>query len=218
MSLTLVPAFTIIDAPQRSEEWRSARLGRLTGSRASDMLAKLKDPKAEAAGRRNLRVQLVLERLTGRCQESGYCSPAMQQGTDREVDAVALYEAVTGELLTKTGFLSHNTLMVGVSLDGHVGDFEGIVELKCPIPATHLDYLRTGTVPGEYHKQIVHGLWISGAQWCDWLSYNPDFPAPLDKKLVRVERNEQEITSYALAAALFLSEVQAELDLVKGLR
>lgn len=213
-------AFTLIDAPQRSDAWVTARLGRLTGSRAADMLAKVKDPKAEAAGRRNLRVQLALERITGHSHENGYVSPAMQQGTDREVDAYALYEAVTGELLTRTGFLSHNELMVGVSLDGHVGDFEGIVEIKSPIAATHLDYLKTGTIPGEYLKQIIHALWVSGAEWCDWLSYNPEFPGALASKLVRVVRSEHEseIASYALAAALFLSEVQAEVDLVKGLR
>jgi hypothetical protein len=215
MSLSLVRAFSVIDAPQRSPEWHAARLGRLTSSRAADMLATIKN--GEAAGRRNLRVQLALERLTGRCQESGFVSPAMQIGIEREADAAGLYEALTGRVLTRTGFLAHHSHQVGASLDGHVGDFEGIVELKCPLAATHLEYLKTGVIPGEYKKQIIHALWVSGARWCDWLSYHPEFPTGLQAKLVRVDRVDQEIASYALAAALFLSEVDAEVEAVRRL-
>lgn len=199
----------IHDAPQRSDAWFTARLGKLTGSRASDMLATIKSG-AEAAGRRNLRVQLVLERVTGKAQEQGFVTPAMQAGIDREVDAAAIYEAATGRMLTASGFLGHDTLAAGCSLDGHVGDFEGIIEIKCPQPATHLDYLKTGTVPGDYLKQILHGLWITGAQWCDWLSFNPDFPEALRVKLVRIPRDDAAIAAYEKAAVAFLAEVDAE--------
>jgi len=202
-------------ADQRSPEWFTARLGKLTGSRAKDMLATIKN--GEAAPRRNLRVQLVLERLTGRSQENGYQSHAMQQGIEREVDAFAVYEGLTGTLLTSSGFLEHDTLMAGCSLDGHVGDFEGLVEIKCPQAATHLDYLKTGTIPGDYYKQITHALWITGAQWCDWLSFNPDFPEPLQVKLVRVVRSEAAIAAYETAATAFLAEVDQELETVQQL-
>ncbi len=210
--------FTVVDAPQRSEQWFAARLGRLTGSRASDMLSTLKTGKGEAAGRRNLRVQLVLERVTGRSLEDGFQSKAMEQGIIREVDACAMYEALTGTFLHSTGFLAHNTLLAGCSLDGHVGDFEGIIEIKSPQPATHLDYLRSGQIPDNYYKQILHGLWMSGAPWCDWLSYNPDFPAHLQTKLVRVERNEAEIKAYELMVRMFLGEVEAEVTAIREMR
>jgi YqaJ-like recombinase protein len=209
------PPFAIIDAPQRSEAWFKARLGRLTGSRAADMCATIKS--GEAAARRNLRVQLVLERLTGRSQESAYQSPAMAQGIEREADAVGVYEATAGRLLQTTGFLVHPSLMAGCSLDGHVGDFEGIVEVKCPIAATHLDYLRSGVIPDAYMKQIIHGLWITGAGWCDWLSYSPDFPEPLQVKLVRVQRDETQMKAYELLVRQFLAEVDKEVEAVNGL-
>lgn len=205
--------FRIIDAEQRSPAWVAARLGRLTGSRASDMLATIKS--GEAAGRRNLRTQLVLERLTGKSQENGFCSPAMQQGMAREDDAAALYEALTGEVLSRSGFLAHASLMAGCSLDGHIGDFEGLVEVKSPIPATHLDYLKTGIVPGEYAKQILHAFWLTGAQWCDWLSYNPDFPDPLRVRLVRIERDEAAIDEYDKKVRAFLAEVDREVEAVR---
>jgi hypothetical protein len=112
-----VVSFMIIDVPQRSPEWFAARAGRLTASRVADIFKTRKDGK-EAADRRNMRLQLVLERLTGRCQESGYQSLAMQQGIEREIDAVGIYEALTGQLLTRTGFLQHNDLMAGCSWTG----------------------------------------------------------------------------------------------------
>lgn len=201
----------IHDVAQRSPEWHKLRLGKVTGSAAADMLATLKSG-GEAAGRRNLRVRLVLERITGRSQENGYQSAAMQQGTEREPDAYAMYEALTGRLLTSSGFIEHDTLAAGCSLDGHVDGFAGIIEIKSPIPATHLEYVKSGMVPGEYLKQIQHGLFITGAQWCDWLSYNPDFPEGLQVKLVRVHRNDAETAEYEKKLTAFLAEVDREVE------
>lgn len=216
MTLALVRDFTIIETEQRSKDWFAARLGRLTGSRASDMLSTIKS--GESAARRDLRTQLVVERLTQTPQEDSYVNAAIQRGIDCEPLAFAAYESLTGNVAERTGFLSHNTLQVGCSLDGHVGAFAGILEAKCPKSATHLSYLRSGKVPAAYLPQIVHNLWVSGAAWADFLSFDDRFPPPLQTFLVRVDRNEQEITSYALAAALFLSEVEAEVEAVKGLR
>jgi hypothetical protein len=136
----------------------------------------------------------------------------MQQGTGREPDAYAMYEALTGRLLTSSGFIEHDTLAAGCSLDGHVDGFAGIIEIKSPIPATHLEYVKTGVVPGEYLKQIQHGLFITGAAWCDWLSFNPDFPEALQVKLVRVHRNDAEIAEYEKKLTAFLSEVDREVE------
>src|SRR3990167_1523599 len=117
------------DVPQRSPEWMALRLGKVTSTCAAELCATLKSG-AEAAGRRNLRVRLVLERLTGRSLESPYVSSAMQVGIEREADAQALYEALTGELLQTVGFVAHDTLQAGCSPDGYVGHFEGAVVVK----------------------------------------------------------------------------------------
>ncbi len=207
--------FTVVDVPQRSTEWFTARLGRVTGSCAHEMIASPKSGKGELAGRRNLRVRLALERLTGRSlDDDGYQSKAMEQGIEREVDACATYEALTGRLLSSCGFLSHTELYAGVSLDGYVGDFDGIIEVKSPTPAVHLDYLRSGRIPSNYLSQVTHGLWLTGAPWCDWLSYNPDFPEGLQVKLVRVMADHVDLGSYDEALRLFLAEVDAEVQSV----
>ena len=213
--MSLAHAFTVLDAPQLSSAWITARLGRLTGSRAADMLATAKGGRkghtCESVGRRTLREQLVRERRTGRPHGSTFESAAMRTGLKRQDAARDWYEALTGTFMTQTGFLAHDTLQAGVSLDGHVGDFERLVEIKCPLALTHVDYLAAGgKIPCAHHKQIVHALWVTGARWCDWMSYHPDFPPALRGHLVRVARDEREIATYALAVALFLREVDAE--------
>lgn len=200
----------ILDIEQRTPEWALARVGRLTASRAADMLTTIKSG-GYSTSRANLKAQLVLERLTGKPQEKGYRSAEMQAGIEREPDALLWYEAQTGQIVQRTGFIVHDELMAGASLDGHIGEFVGIVEAKSPLAATHLEYLRTGQVPSDYQKQITHQLWITGAAWCDWFSYHPDFPESLRCRVVRVARDEAEIAKYETQARAFLAEVDTEL-------
>jgi putative phage-type endonuclease len=209
-------SFTIIEADQRSAEWFQARLGRLTGSRAADMLATIKS--GEAAARRDLRTQLVVERLTGLPQEDSYINSTMQRGIDLEPAAFDAYERETGLLVRRTGFLAHDTLLVGCSLDGDVDNFVGIVEIKCPKSATHMGYLKSGAVPATHRPQIIHNLWVTGAEWCDFVSYDDRFPEHLRLFHVRVMREPIEILAYEKNVLRFLEEVQAECDAVMALK
>ena len=88
---------------QRSEEWFQARLGKVTASRVADVLAKIKS--GESASRRNYKIQLVSERLTGEKQET-YINQAMQDGIDREVFARDRYIQQFGEV-EEVGFIKH---------------------------------------------------------------------------------------------------------------
>jgi hypothetical protein len=172
------------------------------------MLATIKT--GEAAARRDLRTQLVVERLTNQPQEDVYVNAVMQWGIDHEADAFAAYEAQSGNLVRRTGFLTHNALMVGCSLDGDVEDFAGIVEIKCPKSATHYGYLKSGEVPASHKPQLLHNLWVSGATWCDFVSYDPRYPEPFRLFVVRVPRVELDIVAYEKCALKFLDEVDAE--------
>lgn len=180
------------------------------------MLSKRKDG-SEAAGRRNLRVQLVLERITGVSQEDGYQSAAMQHGVEREEAALCAYEALTGSIVTRTGFLSCDDLMAGCSLDGHHGDFESIVEAKAPLSATHLEYLRAKRVPPEYVPQITHDIWVSGAKWVQFASFDDRFPEELQLFVVRAYCEEFDIAAYEVAVRKFLTEVDRETEAVRAM-
>lgn len=200
--------FVVINAEQRSPEWFAARLGRLTGSVAGDMLAKIKN--GEAAGRRNLRNRLVLERLTGKSQDTDFVSPAMQTGIDREEAAFAAFEALTGTMALRSGFLAHRVHLAGCSLDGHIGDFAKLVSIKCRQPSAHLDFLKSGGIGAAAMAQIRHELWITGALEHDYFSWNPDFPPSLQARIVTVTRAAADIPAYEHAALAFLAEVETE--------
>lgn len=208
--------FDIIDAEQRSEAWFAARLGRATGSRAGDILATIKS--GEAAARRDYRLELVTERLTGITAEDSFVSPEMQRGVELEPAAFALYEAVTGRLVDRSWFLAHRELMAGCSLDGHVGDFEGLIEIKCPKAATHLANLKSGGVPAKYLPQITHNLWVTGAAWCDFVSYDPRWPDHLRLHVARVQPGDVDLAGYEDKLRAFLAEVDRDVAALQGWR
>lgn len=200
--------FTVVTADQRTPEWFAARLGRITASRACDIVAAIKS--GEAAARRDYRLQLVCERMTGQSQEDGYINADMQRGIDLEPAAFAAYESVTGQMAARVGFLCHTELMAGASPDGVIGDFDGLIELKCPKSATHLKYLKAGGVPADYLPQVLHQLWITGAAYVDFVSYDPRFPEPLQLFVARLERADAPIADYEAKALAFLAEVERD--------
>ncbi len=207
--------FAVLDVEQRSIEWRAARSGRLCASDARDMLATIKS--GEAAARRDLRVRLTVERLTGNPQDDLFINDAMQWGIDHEADALAAYEAQTGLLASSVGFLAHTELPAGGSPDGVIGDFDGLVELKCPKSATHYGYLRgNGKPPAEHVAQLTHLLWLTGCPWIDFLSFDPRFPADMQTFYVRVNRADVDIAAYDTAVRAFLSEVDREVAAMSG--
>lgn len=199
-------SFSIVNAAQRSTEWFAARAGRLTGSMASDMLATIKS--GEAAARRDYRLQLALERLTGNIEQMKP-NEYMQWGIDCEPEARAAYESRTGVLVRETGFLSHDTELAGCSLDGDIDEFTGILEIKCPKSSTHIEYLRGGKLPSKYAPQVTHNLWVTGAEWCDFVSYDPRLPSGLDFFIVRVLASDLDLDGYEEKAIAFLAEVDA---------
>ena len=194
--------------PQASPEWFAARLGRVTGSRAKDVLASIKT--GEAAARRDYRVELVTERLTCQPQDDVFVTKDMQRGTDLEPEAFAAYEAETGVLVRRTGFVSLDNLMVGCSLDGDVDNLTGIIEIKCPKMATHYRYLMSDKAPAEHRAQMLHNVWCVGAAWCDFVSFDPRFPDGLRLVIRRVTFTPDEIAAYADAVMAFLAEVDRD--------
>lgn len=208
--------FQVIEAEQRTPEWFSARAGRATGSRAADILAKIKS--GEAAGRRNYRTQLVAERLTGKPQEDGFVSKEMQRGIDLEPAARAAYEAHTGMLVRETGFLSMSEYLAGCSLDGDIEEFRGITSFKCPNSSTHVTYIREARLPPVYVPQATHEMWVTGAEWYDFCSFDDRMPEWLQLFTVRVYRNEFDLKGYESEILRFLAEVDAEVETLRKLR
>lgn len=196
----------IIDVPQGSEEWKAARAGRVTASRIADVLARARDRKSEGATRRNYKAQIVSEILTGRPLENGFTNRAMEEGTANEPFARATYEVRHGIAVDEVGFVLHPSIeRAGASPDGLVGT-DGLVEFKCPLPATHIAYLLAGEVPEEYQPQMLWEMACTGRAWCDFVSYCPHFPPSLQLFTARFPRDDKRITEMTAEVAVFLKE------------
>ena len=198
---------------QRSEEWFKARLGKVTASRVADVLAKIKS--GESASRRNYKIQLVSERLTGEKQET-YINQAMQDGIDREFYARERYVQQFGEV-EEVGFIQHPTLEAGASPDGMVGE-DGIIEIKCPMGTTHTETLMSQDVPSKYMPQIQFQLLCTGRKWCDFVSYNPMFPEHLQVFVKRVEADQDYQKELEVEVKQFLSEVDDVINKLKEIK
>lgn len=196
---------------QRTEEWFSARLGKVTASRVADVLSKIKS--GESASRKNYKMELVVQRLTGKPQES-FSNAAMEWGTEQEPFARMAYEAHTGTFVKEEGFVDHPTIEgFGCSPDGLVGD--GLIEIKCPNTATHIETVLENKVPSKYIPQMQCQMACTGAKWCDFVSFDPRVPEDLQLFVVRVERDQEYIDSMEVEVKQFLSEV---LDLFNQLK
>jgi putative phage-type endonuclease len=189
---------------QRTDEWYAARLGKVTASRVADIIAKTKS--GYSTSRANYMAELVCERLTGK-QGEFYQNAAMAWGTNTEPMARAAYEAVEGALVVEVGFVSHPTIqMAGASPDGLIEE-DGLVEIKCPITATHIDTLLTQTVPGKYMTQMMWQMACTGRQWCDFVSFDPRMPEHMQLFIKRVPRDNNMIIELEREVERFLADL-----------
>jgi putative phage-type endonuclease len=197
---------------QGSPEWFAARSGKVTASRVADVLSKVKD--GESAGRKNYKADLIVERLTGQ-KTAGFTNAAMLWGIDTEPQARAAYEAATGNFVNEVAFVDHPTIVnFGCSPDGLVGD-DGMIEIKCPNTATHLEYIEADTPPKKYFIQMQAQMSVTGRQWCDFVSFDPGLPDGLELLIVRVNRDDKYIEMMENEVSTFLSEVDSKLESLK---
>jgi putative phage-type endonuclease len=197
---------------QRSDEWFAARLGKVTASRVADVIAKTKT--GPSASRENYATQLVLERLTNKQAES-YTNAAMQWGTDTEPMARQAYELKRGLFVNEIGFVDHPTIeMSGASPDGLVGT-DGLIEVKCPNSATHMETMLTQKVPAKYIPQMMWQMACTGRNWCDFVSYDPRFPENLQIFIERVTYDPTYVRMLELEITQFLDEVTKKVETLR---
>lgn len=196
-----------IDVVQGSAAWLEARCGRITASRIADVLAVLKKG-GEGADRRNYRIELVAERLSGRTEDH-YVSPEMEWGTLLEDEARTAYEMETGEMVETVGLILHPTFdYAAASPDGLVGD-KGGIEIKCPKTTTHIKWMLAGTVPEEHAAQCLWNMACAERDWWDFVSYDPRLPDGLRIFTVRMHRDEELVFAIQAGVCEFNEEVDA---------
>jgi len=191
---------------QGSAEWHAARCGKATASRIADVIAKTKT--GWGASRANYAAELIAERLTG-CVAPSFQNDAMRWGTETEPQARDAYAHRFGVEVVQTSFVDHpEVAMSGASPDGLVGS-AGLIEVKCPNTATHLDTLITGAIPGKYLTQMAWQMACCGREWCDFVSFDPRLPPAMQLFVKRVERDDALILGLESEVAAFLAEIDA---------
>lgn len=194
---------------QGTSEWHQARLGKVTASKLSDVMATGRGG-APSATRATYRAQLVVERLTGNPTE-GFTNAAMAYGTETEPQARATYILTTGRMVEEVGFIGHPAIaMAGASPDGLIGA-DGLIEIKCPNSATHIATLRGAEIDGKYLKQMQWQMACTGRAWCDFVSFDPRLPDEMQLHIRRVGRDPAMIVEMETSVRAFLAEVDEEI-------
>jgi len=194
---------------QGSEEWRQARCGSVGASDAPSVVRRTKT--GYSADRESLMANKVLERLTNTPVEI-YKTAAMLQGTAREPEARLLYSMVRGVEVEEVGLITHPSIKGShASPDGCVGT-NGLIEIKAPLPAKHLDTLITETISNDHMVQMMWQLSCTGYPWCDYVSFNPDFPPAMQMWIKRVHRDAALIAELEREITTFIRELEAKVD------
>lgn len=189
---------------QGSDEWKMARLGKVGASQIADLMAKTKT--GWGASRANLMAAKLAERLTGTLADS-FTNAAMEWGTATEAEARNAYSFYASVDVEQVGFVDHPGIrMTGASPDGLVGT-DGLVEIKCPNTATHIDTLLGDKVPAKYIMQMQWQMACTCRHWCDFVSYDPRMPESLRLWQRRVDRDNTHIGELEAAVRVFLSEL-----------
>jgi hypothetical protein len=184
----------IFDCEQGSAEWHECRRGVPTASCFADVLAK-----GKGITRKKYLYTLAGEILTGECPEH-YTNAHMERGREMEADAIGLYAFERDAEPVTVGFMRRGR--AGCSPDRLLGD-NGMIEAKSKLPHLQLEVLERDDLPPEHKPQVQGQLWISGRDWCDFISYWPRLPLFVK----RVERDEKYIETLAQAVADFVGEL-----------
>lgn len=197
-----------------NEEWLAARLGKVTSSRIGDMLATTKT--GWGASRKNYAAELMSERLL-RVPYAHYVSAEMQRGLEMQDTALRAYENRCKMLVSSTEnlFISHpRIVMAGCSLDGYVGE-DGLVEFKCPNPATHIEMLLGKPIPQRYLYQMQMQMACTGRVWTDFVSFDDRMTVAKSLVIVRVPRADKTIEMIETEIIRFLADIDETMALIE---
>jgi len=180
---------------QGSGDWMMIRCGIPTASEFHKILTPTGKLSAQSEDYGN---RLIAERITGKPEEDFGGSKWTDRGKELEPFAVKFYEVQNDVETVAVGFCTNDEGTIGASPDRLVGE-DGLLEIKCPAPHTHVEYMTKQEVDKGYWPQIQGQLYVTGRKWVDWMSYHPEMPPVV----IRVERDEEYIKKLADCLAAF---------------
>jgi predicted phage-related endonuclease len=197
----MLPPLEVFDCEQGSQEWFNARCAVVTASEFATVLAKGLGG-GESVTRRKYLLTLAGEAITGEVADKWEGNRHTERGKLLEPEARDAYALITGADPVQVGFMRRGG--AGASPDSLVGD-DGLLEIKTKLPHLQLECLESDRLPPEHVAQVQGQLWISGREWCDFVSYWPGLPIFIK----RVERDEAYIAGLSVAVNDFIAEMAA---------
>lgn len=185
---------------QRTEEWFSARMGKVTGSKISAVMMK-----PTTKGYQEYLAEVVAERVT-EARKEAFTGLAMKTGQANEDQGRAYYSLLSGNNVEQVGFIDHPKLAnAGCSPDGLIG-LDGYFELKCPAPHTHIGTLAGAAIHKDYLLQMQWGMECTDREWADFASFCPSVPEPMRLFVERIPRDAEKCEEIKEAVTRFLAK------------
>ena len=191
--------------PQLSDAWFKIKLGVISASHFSDVLAK-----GSGKTRQKYMSRLCGEILTGIHRET-HCNADMRRGVEQEPMARKEYEFLTGNSVNQIGFAINGD--IGCSPDGLIGNY-GLLEIKSVIPSVQVETLLRNNMPPAHKAQVQGAMLVMECGWCDFASYSPDMRKYLFIK--RIYRDGPYVIKLQEAINLFHKELMEMVAAVKG--
>jgi putative phage-type endonuclease len=164
----------IKDLIQGTPEWKSIRKGKPTASRFSDIITATKCELSKSSTG-------YIRELIGECfcpdWEPWQGNQFMERGKEIEPEAREAFVCETMLDVEEVGFVIADDGVCGCSPDGLIvdsaGNYVAGLEIKCPIPKTHIEYVLDGGLPSDYKQQVHGSMAVTGLnEWHFW-SYFP---------------------------------------------
>lgn len=170
---------------QGSDEWKAARAGKVTASRAKDARDRLKNG-APSSKQIAYACQVALERVSGKPADSTFENWQMREGRAQEPLARMGYEARTGNMADEVGAFATDDDLFLYSPDGVIGD-DGLLEVKSLFsPERVMQVIGNGDM-SDFIDQCMFGLWLTGRQWIDLVVWVPSLEHLTIKRIDRDE-------------------------------
>ncbi len=214
--LTLVKSVLGVDmneVKQGDYDWLRARLGVITASNASAVIAK-----SGSMTRDGYMATLIGEIATGAPLEGNAPSgKAIDWGNENEPAARESYQFMTMNHVDEFPFVFSDDMRCGCSPDGLITGLGRGLEIKCPFNTRyHIELLVDGRVKKEYMDQVQYSMWVTGAQEWEFVSFDPRMKSNI-LKIVTISRDEKYMTKFAELVPQFIEEMDRKMQMI-GLR
>lgn len=203
----------IITVEQGSTDWQKLKLGVISASNISKVLAK-----KGTETRHGYMMELIGQIATREFDEIN--AKSLDWGKTNEAAARAAYEFESGRSVEQVGFIYNLDKRIGCSPDGlATGNPQRGLEIKCPMTAkVHADFLAMDKVKIEYIYQVQFSMFVTGYEFWDFCSFHSKFKSNMIK-IRTFDRDAELMERFANDLGEFIrdmDEILARLDLKFG--